>query len=101
MSVENTIKSKNQVIDFNIDKNSKVCQKNLFDFVIPWTPKASDYCYCTMSTQNESLKMIRAVCGSFSARKLTRHIFYRNCWNFNVQQFFIDLETNLILGNEC
>ena len=101
MSVENNTKSKNQVFDFNIDTDSKECQKHLFDFVIPLTPKASDYCHCTMSTQNDRLKMMRAVRGSISARNLTRHIFYRNCRNFNVQQFFIDLETNFILENEC
>lgn len=54
-----------------------------------------------MSTQNDRVKVIRAVCRSLSACKLTRAIFYRNYGNFNVQQFLIDLEANLLLENQC
>lgn len=65
------------------------------------TPKASHFCYCTMITQNERLRMIRAARRSFSARKLTRDIFYRNYGNFNAHQFLINPETNVFLESQC
>ena len=54
-----------------------------------------------MITQNERLRMIRAARRSFSARKLTRDIFYRNYENFNVHQFLINPETNVLLESQC
>ena len=54
-----------------------------------------------MITQNERLRMIRAARRSFSARKLTRDIFYRNYGNFNAHQFLINPETNVLLESQC
>ena len=54
-----------------------------------------------MITQNDCLRMVRAACWSFSTRKLTRDIFYGNYGNFNVHQFLISLETNLLQENQC
>ena len=45
--------------------------------------------------------MIRAACRSFSARKLTRDIFYKNYGNFNAHQFLINPETNVLLESQC
>ena len=55
-----------------------------FSFFLPFASKSSHYRHCTMSTQNDRLKMIRAVCRSFPARKLARDIFYVKYGNCNV-----------------
>ena len=44
---------------------------------------------------------MRAACRSFSPHELTPNIFYRIYENFNVRQFLINLETNLLLKNHC
>ena len=67
---------------------------------MPLTPKASHYCHYTMIIQTDFLKM-RAACRSFSPHELTPDIFYRIYENFNVRQFLINLETNLLLKNHC
>ena len=44
---------------------------------------------------------MRAACRSFYAHELTPDIFYRIYEHFNVRQFLVNLETNLLLKSHC